>query len=85
MSTTAQGAQAGNGGQGGGGGNHFTKRLKAFPDVGVMKFTKDDGVIESKKWLDHALQMLSMMEFVTTERSCRELLSYQIMGNALGW
>lgn len=45
-------------GQGGGGGNPFAKRLKAFSNVGVIKYTSNKGVLEMMKWLDYALRIL---------------------------
>lgn len=42
--------------------------LKAFFDIGEVKYTSNEGILEMVKWLDHALRMLEYMETVTTER-----------------
>lgn len=39
----------------------FAKRLKAFADVGLTKFTRDKGLIESNKCLNHALRMFPII------------------------
>lgn len=58
-------------------------RLKAFADVGVLRFTGDVGVIQSMKWIDHAVGMVGMLPSMTTEKAKWELLSHQMIWNAL--
>lgn len=50
--------QFGNDRHGDGGGDPFSNRLEAFLDVGVVKYIDNEGVLETVKWLDHALGIL---------------------------
>lgn len=58
------------------GSDPFDKRLKAFSDAGVVKYTGNEGVLETIKWLDPTLLMVEQIDTITTERARRGLLTY---------
>lgn len=46
----------------------FAKRMKAFADIGVLKFSGDEDLMVAFKWNMHAHRMVYMLESVPTER-----------------
>lgn len=72
-----KGAQAGAGGTlgpRGNGDNPFTKRLKAFPDIVVVKFSRDECPIAAIKWIIHTQKMVFILDSMLTEWVRTELI-----------
>lgn len=60
------GAQGRGGGGGGASGDPFSKHLKDFADVRVIKFSLDKGHMSAFKWIVHVERMVSLLDLVPT-------------------
>lgn len=63
----------------GNGSDPLAKRLEVFANIGVLKFSEDEGPMASFKWIFYTRWMV----YVPTKREQRDLLCYQMIGNAL--
>lgn len=60
-------------------------RAKGFMDNNVLKFTDDEGLMATFKWIVHTQKMVFMLDLVPNKRAQSEFLSHQKIGNALTW
>lgn len=66
----------GPGGLCGNGSDPFTKWLKAFWNIGIVKFSGDEGPTGAIRWIVQAQRMVFILKSLLIEHAHRELLSY---------